>query len=392
MEALREAVKTVTSELAELYEDQVVALNTRDKERENELEERIQELQLYRDHLEEKINEEHSKEPKIRQGPEISISYVSSWNVELTEEEIACIGLYGGIWNKRVGVTSCLLVIPSPGVFFQILEGEEETVDALFRKIAQNPQHCNVTLLLKEKITQRRFEKWPLRIRMLNDVDSKLHIPLTHVINCVLAANTVSHMYTPQSVAEQLARGDDPLATVGTKEEWVVGFVGVRDMTAGSVKHLCDVGHATPALALMDTASLIAHTAHQHVEKAGGVCYPWMGNGMLIAMPAAQATAAVECALKITADVGAVIDPCPCCIGLDAGMIFSTVCGRGNDDLMQAVFGAPVTGAQEVMQEACRCAGCSILLSSACYRMVSKIDHTYTALVNCEKEWLYGVA
>mmetsp|Transcript_36461 Transcript_36461/g.65204 ORF Transcript_36461/g.65204 Transcript_36461/m.65204 type:complete len:409 (-) Transcript_36461:1583-2809(-) len=392
-EALHEAVRLLTEELAQLLEDQVVALNMRDKALLRELEEQIQEKEDYRRHLQDKIRDDQLEELAAPPpGNDISLAYVSTWNRVFLEDEVAQIGLYGTAWNKRMRITSCLLAIPTPGAFFQVLEGNAEVVERLFTKIRQDPRHANVTVLLQEKLSARRFGSWPLRARMLNDVDSSLHIPLGNLFATALVAHTIASAFAPPSVVNALVQAQDPLDLTAQQgpmaaydipgqEHSVIGFVGLSNMTAAPYQALTEVGHDAPPSATMDRVLLVTHSAHQHVEAAGGMCYPWIGNGMLFSLPAASATAAVQCALRIIKDVTAIIGPGPCCIGMDAGIVFRTVCASGMERLLPGVMGEAVDGAAQVMQEASRIPDCSLLLSAACYKLVDKVAYDYTAVV-----------
>jgi EAL domain-containing protein (putative c-di-GMP-specific phosphodiesterase class I) len=62
--------------------------------------------------------------------------------------------------NERTGLTGMLL--HSDGSFFQVLEGDPAVVDALFRKLRQDPNHSQVTLIIREQIARRSFENWSM--------------------------------------------------------------------------------------------------------------------------------------------------------------------------------------------------------------------------------------
>jgi hypothetical protein len=46
--------------------------------------------------------------------------------------------------------------------FFQILEGEESTVDSLYRRIHRDKRHAHVTLIVREPIARRAFGDWTM--------------------------------------------------------------------------------------------------------------------------------------------------------------------------------------------------------------------------------------
>lgn len=57
--------------------------------------------------------------------------------------------------------------------FFQTLEGERETLDALMRAIAADPRHLDLRVLIDEPIRVRRFEGWHMRF-IDGDADDRL--------------------------------------------------------------------------------------------------------------------------------------------------------------------------------------------------------------------------
>jgi len=69
--------------------------------------------------------------------------------------------------NSRAGVTGLLLY--KAGCLMQALEGEKDTVGALFSKISQDPRHHNVIRLIHEPIERRNFPNSAMAFR---DLDS----------------------------------------------------------------------------------------------------------------------------------------------------------------------------------------------------------------------------
>jgi len=80
--------------------------------------------------------------------------------------------------NARRGVTGMLL--HTRGTFFQVLEGEEETLQRVFSRICADTRHTGVVRIIHEPIARRMFSDWTmgyveadppelLRIEGLND-------------------------------------------------------------------------------------------------------------------------------------------------------------------------------------------------------------------------------
>lgn len=62
--------------------------------------------------------------------------------------------------NAAHGVTGILLF--DKGSFFQILDGERETVAALYTKIAADPRHIRINKIMVEPIAERDFAEWTM--------------------------------------------------------------------------------------------------------------------------------------------------------------------------------------------------------------------------------------
>jgi Sensors of blue-light using FAD len=71
--------------------------------------------------------------------------------------------------NTSLGITGMLLY--KDGNFMQVLEGEEETVQALVAKIARDPRHRGIITLLRGPLEERQFPDWSMGFRDLNSAE-----------------------------------------------------------------------------------------------------------------------------------------------------------------------------------------------------------------------------
>jgi hypothetical protein len=62
--------------------------------------------------------------------------------------------------NERLGLTGLLLY--HMGSFLQVLEGDGDTVDRLYRRIEQDQRHTRMVLLVRSQIEQRNFSHWQM--------------------------------------------------------------------------------------------------------------------------------------------------------------------------------------------------------------------------------------
>lgn len=70
-------------------------------------------------------------------------------------------------FNPKLNVTGVLCYLD--GVYMQYLEGEESTVDALFKSIQADSRHQGVTQLERRAIPKRAFPGWSMALLDWND-------------------------------------------------------------------------------------------------------------------------------------------------------------------------------------------------------------------------------
>jgi hypothetical protein len=71
--------------------------------------------------------------------------------------------------NRAADVSGMLLY--SDRSFFQVLEGAEEAVDAVYARIAADPRHRDLRTLVLEPITKRGFADWAMGHAEANEAD-----------------------------------------------------------------------------------------------------------------------------------------------------------------------------------------------------------------------------
>ena len=64
--------------------------------------------------------------------------------------------------NPALGITGLLCHCSASGIFIQVLEGGRTAINALYRRIAADERHKDVTLLTYEEIAERRFTGWAM--------------------------------------------------------------------------------------------------------------------------------------------------------------------------------------------------------------------------------------
>ncbi len=100
-----------------------------------------------------------------------TLVYVSTAVTPFDQKELADLLARSRANNDSLGITGMLLY--KDGNFMQALEGEEAQVLALNAKIARDPRHRGMMVLLKEHQPQRSFAEWSMAFRDLNSSDAQ---------------------------------------------------------------------------------------------------------------------------------------------------------------------------------------------------------------------------
>jgi hypothetical protein len=97
----------------------------------------------------------------------IQLIYVSAETQPFTDQTLKDLLKVSRENNANKGITGLLLY--RQGSFFQVLEGEEKEVNALFEKISYDPRHDRILLLKRIAIETPNFANWTMGFLNLRD-------------------------------------------------------------------------------------------------------------------------------------------------------------------------------------------------------------------------------
>lgn len=123
--------------------------------------------------------------------------YASSATRQMHDQDLLAILASSHKNNARLDVTGMLLY--RGGNFLQVLEGSEKVLDDLYKVIAQDPRHHQVTLLLKRPVPKRQFEQWEMGFTNIDTLDTSALPGYTPYLNEPFSSNRfkdVSFAYT----------------------------------------------------------------------------------------------------------------------------------------------------------------------------------------------------
>jgi len=99
-----------------------------------------------------------------------SLLYESQANQLLSKADLVALLDQSRRFNQAQAITG-LLLYTTDGRFFQVLEGEAAALTDLYARIAHDPRHRDVRLLVLEPLATRRFPTWGMGFRCLAAAD-----------------------------------------------------------------------------------------------------------------------------------------------------------------------------------------------------------------------------
>lgn len=118
------------------------------------------------------------------------VFYVSNANEHLTgDQDIQKIVAAAREYNPKNQITGVLMF--RGGIFLQLIEGAQDKVEALFKKINEDPRHSNVILLFERETDERMFPDWSMGYKKLGDLDIRFVNEILSWSRLVSAAKTI---------------------------------------------------------------------------------------------------------------------------------------------------------------------------------------------------------
>jgi hypothetical protein len=90
----------------------------------------------------------------------VRLMYASRALPSVNQDELIAILRKSKATNPGAGITGVLCF--SQGIFLQVLEGGRSAVNKLYNRVAADPRHTDVELMIYEEIGERSFAGWSM--------------------------------------------------------------------------------------------------------------------------------------------------------------------------------------------------------------------------------------
>ncbi|MCO4764542.1 MAG: BLUF domain-containing protein [Myxococcales bacterium] len=98
------------------------------------------------------------------------LKYISRASKRMRPDAISALAKASAENNRRADITGIL--VETSGIFFQVIEGPAEAVDALFQRISADPRHQELLILnTMDNCDTRLFPQWAMQTVSLRSDD-----------------------------------------------------------------------------------------------------------------------------------------------------------------------------------------------------------------------------
>ncbi|OQX02467.1 MAG: family 3 adenylate cyclase [Desulfobacteraceae bacterium IS3] len=249
------------------------------------------------------------------------ITYISKFASPMSEKQIEEIGEVSYRNNQKEGLTGVFLCVG--GLFFQIIEGDEEKIDGLYAKIVSDKRHKDVLCLKTEfDITERLFPDWSMKTINLDKADNNLILPIRILLQSVTESHRIIEKYTQPSVFKILGTGTNPLTLKPCKTEKIILFGDIVAFSTLSEKY--------PVEDIVRVVNKYLDICARVISAKGGEVTKFIGDCVMAYFSPEQADEAIQGCLDIlaelrslreTASEGSIFRFLYCGFGLSQGMV-----------------------------------------------------------------------
>nr|5MBJ_A Chain A, Beta subunit of photoactivated adenylyl cyclase [Beggiatoa sp. PS]5MBJ_B Chain B, Beta subunit of photoactivated adenylyl cyclase [Beggiatoa sp. PS] len=220
--------------------------------------------------------------------------YVSKISGHLSLEEIQRIGKVSIKNNQRDNITGVLLYLQ--GLFFQILEGENEKVDKLYKKILVDDRHTNILCLKTEyDITDRMFPNWAMKTINLNENSELMIQPIKSLLQTVTQSHRVLEKYMPARVIYLINQGINPLTVEPQLVEKIIFFSDILAFSTLTEK--------LPVNEVVILVNRYFSICTRIISAYGGEVTKFIGDCVMASFTKEQGDAAIRTSLDIISEL-----------------------------------------------------------------------------------------
>ena len=256
------------------------------------------------------------------------LTYISKFSTSLSGEQIQEIGETSRRNNSRWNITGILIC--SRGIFFQIIEGDNQNIEKLYSKILRDERHTDIVCLkTEENIQKRMFPDWSMETIDLDKNTDVLIMPIKTMLNTITESRIILEKYTQPSLLKILQKGVNPLRVEPQKVERIIMFCDLM-----SFSHLTEI---VPVQELVEILNQFFTICSSIINRWGGEVTKFIGDCVMAYFKGEQGDEALQASLEIINELANFRDNAP--PGSAAKVLYSGI-GLAKGTVIQGNIGS----------------------------------------------------
>jgi adenylate cyclase len=244
------------------------------------------------------------------------LTYISKFSRSLTKKEIDSIGNISQTNNSRDGITGVLLCCS--GIFFQILEGEEDRIDNLYKRIVEDDRHNQILCLKSElNVSQRSFPDWSMEVIVLDENNDILLQPIKILLQTLGESQTILASYTQSGVLQAITNGINPLTLAPRYTEKIIFFADIIGFTSITEK--------LEVTAVVDLLNQFFTICTKAIASRDGEVTKFIGDCVMAYFDGDRADEAMQASLDVLAELEVLRNQAPANLYIGIGLSKGTV-------------------------------------------------------------------
>ncbi len=220
------------------------------------------------------------------------VTYISRFSRHLTGEEIQKIAELSIRNNERDGLTGVLFTYKD--VFYQIIEGPDEILDARLSKIFADDRHRDLFVLKVElNLETRAYSDWAMKTVILDDSQDFLMRPVSEMLGSITDTWLILEKYTPEKILRSIQLGENPL------EEKVMPVT--KTILFGDLFGSTTFSEKLESNLVFDMLETFFSIAIESIHSHGGTVSKLLGDGLMAVFNADETAASLEAVRQISA-------------------------------------------------------------------------------------------
>ncbi|HRP68052.1 MAG TPA: BLUF domain-containing protein, partial [Turneriella sp.] len=218
------------------------------------------------------------------------LTYISTFSNPLSPEEIETIAERSIANNTRDNLSGVLFCFNN--IFYQILEGPEDTLNRCYARILRDPRHKNIFCLeVESNIEKREFGDWAMKTVRLDESADSLIRPIRTMLNSMARTHYVLERYSPHEILRGLQTGENPLYWKIKTSDKVILF---SDIFSSST-----FAEALGGDQFEDLLQTYYGITNRSIEESGGTISKLTGDGFMAYFDGSQVEKALDASLEI---------------------------------------------------------------------------------------------